>query len=146
MIKMLTVGTIVALLLGLSPSLRAQESEVSEPLVADRTGKGALTLNATGSGEDSRKRLDVNIGRNDGDEPVTGVADVIGFPLIDSGPWGDVDWKVSGSTVTGVVRDRDGEVEGTFEGTMTPTGVSGKFTHRDGRVGLWSWEGPLPSK
>lgn len=75
---------------------------------------------------------------------VSGVADVIGFPSIDSGSWGNIDWKVDGSSVTGVLSNRDGTVEGVFEGTISPTGVSGKVTHRDGRVGLWSWKGPPP--
>src|SRR4030095_6253667 len=39
----------------------------------------------------------------------------------------------------------DGSVEGTFEGTLTATGMSGKLTHVDGRTGLWSWEGPPPA-
>jgi hypothetical protein len=76
---------------------------------------------------------------------VSGAADVVGFPIIDSGQWGDVDWKVNGTQVTGTVKNEKGEVEGTFDGTLTATGVSGKFTHVDGRVGLWSWDGPPPA-
>jgi hypothetical protein len=136
----------VLVALVVSPLALGAQEESLDSAAATVTNNGALTLRAQDSAAESTKRLQVNIGGSDGRDPVTGVADIVGFPLIDSGPWGDVDWKVSGSAVTGVVRTRSGEVEGTFEGTMTPTGVSGKFTHRDGRVGLWSWGGPLPAK
>jgi hypothetical protein len=131
----------LAVVLVFGSALGAQEVS-ADAETAKLENKGALTLGVQDSAGESSKRLEVSVQR-DG-KTVSGSADIVGFPLIDSGPWGDVDWEVSGSTVTGVVRARDGEVEGTFEGTMTPTGVSGKFTHRDGRVGLWSWDGPLP--
>jgi hypothetical protein len=133
----------LAVVLVFGSALGAQEVS-ADAETAKLENKGALTLGVQDSAGESSKRLQVSVQR-DG-KTVSGSADIVGFPLIDSGPWGDVDWKVSGSAVTGVVRTRSGEVEGTFEGTMTPTGVSGKFTHRDGRLGLWSWDGPPPAK
>jgi hypothetical protein len=75
----------------------------------------------------------------------SGSVDVVGFPSIEGGAWGDVAWQVDGSSVTGKLLGKDGQLLGHFEGTMSATGVSGKFTHADGRVGLWSWDGPPPA-
>jgi hypothetical protein len=139
--KVVSIAGVLAVVLAFGSALGAQEESV-DSAATKLENKGALTLGVQDSAGESSKRLQVSVQR-DG-KTVSGSADIVGFPLIDSGPWGDVDWKVSGSAVTGIVRARDGEVEGTFEGTITPSGVSGKFTHRDGRVGLWSWDGPLP--
>ena len=111
----------------------------------EAAGKGGLAVDVRSAGTDTAKHVTVNIRRDGSAESGSGAADVVGFPIIDSGQWGDADWKVNGSQVTGTVKNEKGEVEGTFDGTITATGVSGKFTHVDGRVGLWSWDGPLPS-
>jgi hypothetical protein len=66
----------------------------------------------------SSKRLNVNV-HPSGKATVSGGADVVGFPIIDSGQWGDVNWTVNGAQVTGTVRNRSGEVEGMFDGTTT---------------------------
>ena len=75
---------------------------------------------------------------------VDGTADVLGFPNLNSGSWGRMEWKVSGPNVSGTLYRKDGTKEGTFEGRLSRTGLSGKFVHADGRVGMWSWKGPPP--
>lgn len=139
------VSIAVAVLIVLARPLAAQEvaAEAVRPAVQS---KGVLVLDVEPTADDSAKRLAVNIHPNGSARAMSGAVDVAGFHQIDSGQWGDVDWKVNGSQVTGTVRNRDGSVEGTFEGTITATGMSGKLTHVDGRTGLWSWNGPPPAQ
>ena len=68
----------------------------------------------------------------------------IGLEGISGGAIGDIDWRISGSTVTGKLVEHGKEL-GIFTGTISSTGVSGQITMHDGRSGLWSWDGPLPS-
>lgn len=108
------------------------------------TNRGALVMDVQATAVEAALRAAVSLQPN-GQPSVSGVADVIGFPFIESGTIGDIDWKVDGSQVAGSLTGKDGKTLGTFEGTTTPTGLSGKFTHVDGRVGLWSWNGPAPA-
>lgn len=126
----------LALVLFVAP-IRAQGGDTAEPVQ-----KGTLGLGIRSPSAESAKQLSVNIDR--GRAVTAGVGTIVGFPMIQSGQWGDIDWKMNGAQVIGTVKNRDGATEGTFEGTLTATGVSGKFTHVDGRVGLWSWNGPPP--
>lgn len=71
--------------------------------------------------------------------------EVSGFPTIQAGDWANIDWKMDGQNVTGTVHNRDGSVEGTFVGTVGASGITGTFTHQDGRVGAWSWNGNPPT-
>jgi hypothetical protein len=122
---------------------RATAQDVAATVAASAPRTGGLTMDVQGGAELSAKQVGISV-QPGGQAAVSGVADVIGFPFIQNGPWADVDWKVDGSQISGVLKRKDGKVEGTFEGTITATGVSGKFTHSDGRVGLWSWDGPPP--
>jgi hypothetical protein len=111
---------------------------------AEVASKGALLVDVQPGSDESAKRLAVNVHPGGAAQGVSGAADVVGFPIIRGGSWGDVDWKVDGSRITGTLKTKEGSIEGTFDGTISATGVSGKFTHVDGRVGLWSWDGPPP--
>lgn len=138
-------GGLLAAFLVFPPLLRAQDADTAQPVVSDSTQKGTLTLGVQGNAAgESTKQVSVNVSPKEGGPSAVGNADVVGFPVIQNGQWADTDWKVNGSQITGTVKNRDGTTEGTFEGTLTATGVSGKFTHVDGRVGLWSWSGPPP--
>lgn len=120
----------------------AQEAMTSQ---LEAPGKGGVVLDVQPTASESAKHLAVAV-EPDGQRPaVTGAVDVVGFPFIENGAWSDVDWEVNGSQITGTLKRKNGAVEGTFDGTITTTGVSGKFTHVDGRVGLWSWDGPSPA-
>jgi hypothetical protein len=132
---------VILLLLVRSAPAQDTASEIAAPVASET---GTLMLGVESALDASSKRLNVNV-HPSGKATVSGGADVVGFPIIDSGQWGDVNWTVNGAQVTGTVRNRSGEVEGMFDGTITATGVSGKFTHVDGRVGLWSWDGPPPA-
>lgn len=132
-VRWLTVFTFVMF----AVPMQTQGDDTAEP------AKGTLSVAVQSTEAESAKQLSVNVARDSADA-ANGTADVVGFPMIQNGQWGDIDWKVNGSQVVGIVKNRDGTTEGTFEGTVTATGVSGKFTHVDGRVGLWSWNGPPP--
>lgn len=140
--------TLLGVLLGISQAfvlpLRAQESDAAQPVASEVAGTGSVTLDVQGTTTESGKQVGVSVDPKDGGASAAGNAAVIGFPMIQNGQWADTDWKVDGSRITGTVKNRDGRIEGTFDGTITATGVSGKFTHVDGRVGLWSWDGPPP--
>lgn len=139
-------GTMVCLMtLAVTYALFAQET-AGRTGAAETDRKGVLVLDVQPTADESAKRLAVNVHPNGSAQALSGNVDVAGFPQIDGGHWGDVDWKVNGSQVTGTVRNSDGSVEGTFEGTITATGMSGKLTHVDGRTGLWSWNGPPPAQ
>ena len=141
MMKVATIAVLICVALLARSRTGAQDGSGDPPIDAS-VKTGALALGVADSSGESSEEVQVSV-QSDG-APVSGSADVVGFPIIHGGQWGDIDWKVSGSTVTGIVRTSDGQVEGTYEGTITPTGVSGTFTHSDGRVGLWSWNGPPP--
>jgi hypothetical protein len=126
------------------PPVFGQESDSAQPVALDATGSGQLSLDVQGAAAESNKAVNVTVAPTNGGESRAGSAAVVGFPEIQSGEWAATDWKVNGTQITGTVKNRDGTTEGTFEGTITATGVSGKFTHVDGRVGLWSWDGPPP--
>lgn len=53
---------------------------------------------------------------------------------------GTITGQVTGSRVSGIVRDRRGNQVASFEGTITPHGVSGRFAGRSGEAGPWSWD------
>lgn len=129
---------VLPLVLFLAP-IRAHGGDTAEP-----AEKGTLAVGVQSTAVESTKQLSVNVARDSAVTAAEGTADVVGFPMIQNGQWGDIDWKVNGTQIIGTVKSRDGTTEGTFEGTVTATGVSGKFTHVDGRVGLWSWNGPPP--
>jgi hypothetical protein len=107
--------------------------------------KRELNLAVQSGSTDDAKHVAVTLPAAGAAPGVSGTADVIGFPFIQSSSISDIDWKVDGSTVTGTITAKSGSRLGSFEGTITATGMSGKFTHVDGRVGLWSWDGPIPS-
>lgn len=132
-------GFWIAICLLLAERASAQDAAATAP--TPRTGE--LTMNVQGEPASSAKQVGVTV-QPAGQPAVSGVADVVGFPFIQNGAWSDTEWKVDGTKVTGTVKRKDGTVEGTFDGTITATGVSGSFTHTDGRVGLWSWDGPPP--
>lgn len=136
----LTIAMIAALTYGVG----AQEAAPTEPSLA--MNKGGLFMGVQGTTDDSAKRVAVTLQVNGQTENVSGAADVVGFPFIENGAWSDIDWRVNGSQIAGTLKRKNGTVEGTFDGTITATGVSGTFTHVDGRVGLWSWDGPLPQR
>jgi hypothetical protein len=100
--------------------------------------RGAPALAASGA------RLEVTVTPPGTTRATKGTAEIFGFPIAPVSDRAAVEWRVSGAKVTGRVDDADGAQLGTFEGTLTKTGVSGKFTYRDGRVGLWSWMGKRP--
>lgn len=126
----------------LAPPVGAQDAPASVPSTA--TSEAGLVMDVQGEADSVTKRVGVTVQTDGRGNSVSGAADVIGFPFIENGAWSDVDWSVNGAQVTGIVKRKNGTVEGSFEGTVTATGVSGKFTHSDGRVGLWSWDGPPP--
>lgn len=138
---MILVAVWLAVLLSAFPTA----GQDAAPTLPQPSNTGVLVLNAQPGGDEATKRLEVNVHRDGGAQAMTGTVDVAGFPQIDGGQWGDVDWNVNGSQVTGTVRNRDGSVVGTFAGTVTATGMSGTVTHADGRTGLWSWAGPPPA-
>jgi hypothetical protein len=114
-------------------------------LDGDRATRRELALTVQSQSTDEVKRVAVTVPPKGSQQTVSGSADVIGFPFIQSTSVSDIDWKVDGSNVTGTITGKSGSVLGSFEGTITATGMGGKFTHVDGRVGLWSWDGPIPS-
>jgi len=121
---------------------REPEVPVGRPSVTTRAGE--LDLSVDNSVPEAwLKSMAVTLYPEQGGR-VDGTADVLGFPSLNSGSWGKMEWKVSGSDVTGTLYKRDGTIEGTFEGRLSRTGLSGKFVHADGRVGMWSWKGPPP--
>jgi len=125
----------------MSARVEGKSPAVSAP-AASRTG--AIDLSVENSVPDAwMKSMAITLYPEQGAR-VDGTADVLGFPNLNSGSWGRMDWKVSGSNVTGTLYKTDGTIEGTFDGRLSRTGLSGKFVHADGRVGMWSWKGPPP--
>lgn len=131
----------LGLLMSCVPAIVAEDA--LGQLSASKTGE--VTLHVQPVAEDGAKRVVVSAASNGSIAGVLGTADVIGFPFMQGAAVGDIDWRVDGSKVSGSITGKDGVVLGNFEGTITATGMSGKFTHVDGRVGLWSWNGPIPT-
>lgn len=127
-------------------AVQAHAEQVSATSAAQLTADTqALTISNQGS-EGGGHRLSITLTSLDNAGATSGTANVVGFPVVLSGSFGDIDWHVDGASVTGSLKNVEGAVEGTFLGTITATGVSGTFTTGDGRTGLWSWDGPLPGQ
>jgi hypothetical protein len=122
----------------------AQDAPTPESLDGS-SGRSSLGLSVEGD-QGAAKSVVVNLAADGGGNTITGSATVVGFPTILDGSFGLVDWRVDGSTVSGKLIDPSGQEAGTFNGTVTPTGVSGQYTTADGRTGLWSWDGPVPGE
>jgi hypothetical protein len=135
---------VIALLLAAATPLIGEESDSIEPGAGDAVEKGAVTLGVEAAPEGSGKQVSVSVRDEAGGEAAAGMAEVDGFPFIRGGEWADTEWKVSGSEITGTLRNRQGKVEGTFTGTITADGIRGTFTHAGGRVGAWTWNGAPP--
>jgi hypothetical protein len=139
----LALMTVAALFSNLSSPASAAEPNGSRRGDVPSRGAASISLRSAPPLGSAAARFDVTVTPRTG-RATKGRADVVGFPLALDGNWGEVEWNVSDSSMTGTLKMEDGTEVGRFEGTVTKTGVSGKFTHRDGRVGLWSWEGPAP--
>jgi hypothetical protein len=78
--------------LTLGSAIGAQDSQAAETPAAAVPGKGTLALEVQQSATDSSKRLQVSVQPDGGTSPVSGNADVVGFPVIKTWPPGDADW------------------------------------------------------
>lgn len=132
--------------MAVADSSSSAERKASRQRNAAARGAGSLSLKGAPSFEGGVARFNVTVTPRGGGRATQGSADVVGFSQVDAGGAGEVEWSVSGSSVTGTLTTEGGTEVGKFEGTLTRTGVSGMFTHRDGRVGLWSWAGPPPAR
>jgi hypothetical protein len=139
MIQRIVVSAVCATL-----SFLAVVAAAEDGAVPAARGLEALTIGTRGP-DGTGHRLHITLTSLDKPGATSGTASVVGFPVVLSGSFGDIDWQIDGDTVTGRLEDRGDGSAGTFRGTITQTGVSGTFTSADGRTGLWSWDGPLPA-
>lgn len=133
--------TTVALVMLQSGLLHGQTSPTAGSIL-ERRGELALQVQSTsGSGA---KRIAADFRSADTAQIVSGTAEIHGFPFIKDVSENDIDWKVDGTAVSGTITGKDGRLLGSFQGTINTSGMTGTFTHVDGRVGQWSWDGPAP--
>jgi hypothetical protein len=127
------IAWVLVLLIVASGVAHAQEA-----LEAKETGSASLSYKGLVSAVSQEREFDFAVRQPDGkvkSGPVR-IRGIEGF----SGDLGDVDWRVSGSRVTGTMTKHGSEVA-TFEGTIGTTEISGTFRTPDGHAG--SWTAPL---
>jgi hypothetical protein len=118
----------------------AYSASVSAQDVADR-GSASLSYKGLASAVSQDREYDFQVQAPDG-RVLSGPVRLSGVGNYNGGNLGDVDWQVSGSRVTGTLKE-GGRQTTTFEGTVGPTKMSGTFTTSDGHTG--SWEVDLPA-
>jgi hypothetical protein len=111
------------------------------------SGRGTVTLSPAPDaqdGGDSEQRWEVSF-RGTRGEGVKGTVRVGGISVPQSGDAGEIDWKLSGSDLSGTVTNPSGgDVVASFSGTVSANGIQGSFAITDGPSGSWVWEGSLP--
>jgi hypothetical protein len=119
---------------------RADEAVVSSPslVTSELHGGGAWQPDGKAALAAQRWSLDVQRGS---DGSLRGHIAVAASPIVSAG---NVEGKIDGERVSGTIADDEGNALVRFEGTLTATGMSGKYTDRTGEVGAWVWDGPPP--
>jgi hypothetical protein len=74
------------------------------------------------------------------DNSFTGRVTLVGAPV----PHAGIEGQISGNEAYGVLVDDNGMQIGTFTGSISNGGISGRYTAANGDTGSWSWDGPLP--
>ena len=121
----------------------AQQETPAAPQGRTRTH----TLRGSGGWETDGKRRVANhrwnlqLTRGD-DNSVSGRVTLNGSPLASAG---NVHGQIQGEGVFGTVTDDAGHEVAAFEGTITASGMRGKYMDRTGEIGDWASDG-LPPK
>lgn len=132
------------ILIGLAIAMSARAGAQAQVAVA--TPNSAIPLSA--SGRWSAGIGDVEPGsswnvaavRLDNNE-LRGRVTVLGSPVVRDA---NLEGRISGRGVVGVLLDDEGRVLVEFDGTMTPGAASGTYRDRSGGSGRWQAEQPLP--
>lgn len=90
------------------------------------------------------REFDVRVRQTDG-QVVDAPVQIKGAEGFTGGDLGDVDWRISGSSVTGTLT-KQGQQIATFEGTADANGMSGTFRTRNGQTGAWKAQLPAQTK
>jgi hypothetical protein len=132
-----TLGVLALLPVGL---IHADDAAVSAPapVTSELHGGGAWQTDGKAALAAQRWSLDVQRGS---DGSLRGHIAVAASPIVSAG---NVEGKIDGQTVSGMISDDEGNALVRFEGTLTATGMAGKYTDRTGEVGAWVWDGPPP--
>jgi hypothetical protein len=126
----------------LGASVHAQETQpAAAGASALREMHGLGSWKAEGKAQRPAQRWNLDAVRLENDE-LRGRIAVSDSPVIPAG--GNVEGRINGETVTGTIVDDAGNQLATFQGTITPGGIQGKYTDKTGEVGEWVWNGELP--
>ena len=122
-----------------SASLAQETALVGPPPLAARDVHGAGLWKSDGKqGRGSQHwKLDVVRGP---DDSLRGRISVANSPVIADA---NVDGRISGDIVRGLILDDAGIPLASFEGKVSPGGITGKYTDRSGETGQWAWHGSL---
>jgi hypothetical protein len=118
----------------------ADEAAMSAPapVTSELHGGGAWQPDGRAALAAQRWSLDV---QRASDGSLRGHISVAASPIVSAG---NVEGKIDGQSVSGMISDDEGNALVRFEGTLTATGMAGKYTDRTGEVGAWVWDGPPP--
>jgi hypothetical protein len=105
------------------------------------SGRVSATYQGLVSAVTQERQFDVRVRQTDG-QVVNAPVQIKGAEGFVGGDLGDVDWQVSGSSVTGTLT-KNGQQVATFEGTADANGMSGTYRTRTGQTG--AWKAPLPA-